>query len=103
MAHLFTCLYFQCLKNDIVNCVIILFSFLCLGKPSQLFEKDDPDWAPTKKMGHKKTNCHTRISKLSPQKKGKKSTTEEKSGCCRSTCHTAEKQISPQRVVTIYL
>ena len=67
----------DCQVSVIIYHMINFHSFLCLGKPSQLFEKDDSDRAPTKKMGHKNLTvtpelasyCHKRREKRAQQKR----------------------------------
>ena len=35
-----------------MSVILFTLSLLVQGKPSALYEKDNPDWAPSKKLGH---------------------------------------------------
>ena len=46
--------FIVCLLSDLIFIYLESFQFIFVGKPATLFDFNDPDWAPTLKLGHNK-------------------------------------------------
>ena len=81
--------------NLIYECETCLLQYRILyfiGKPADLYDRNNPDWTPTQNMGHKKIKCRRPCRE---KKKGRRPCREKKKvGGCKCLLLEISQEVS---------